>query len=54
VGADDDGPLLEVFQVHHPPVSQADLLGSTACSFTLMRHVFGNSAGSPFVGTTLL
>jgi hypothetical protein len=44
-------PLLEVFQVYPPPLSPSDLLDSTACSFTLMNHVFGNSAGNPFVGT---
>lgn len=43
-------PLLEIFQVFPPPLSPNDLLGSTVCSFTLMNHVFGKSAGKPFVG----
>jgi hypothetical protein len=43
--------LLEVFQVYPPPLSPTDVKGATACSFTLMHHVFGNSAGNPFVGT---
>lgn len=45
------GALLGVFQVSPPPLSPTDLKKATACSFTLMHHVFGNSAGNPYVGT---
>ena len=42
--------LREVIQVYPPPLSPEALKGSTSCSFTLMEHVFGESAGKPFVG----
>jgi hypothetical protein len=48
-----DSSLREVFQVYPPPISPKDLVGSTVCSFTLMNHVFGNSAGKPFIGNIL-
>lgn len=47
---DGDGSLLEVFQAFPPPLNSKDLLGSTACSFLLMNHVFANSEGKPYVG----
>lgn len=43
--------LLEVFQVYPPPLSPNQLVGSTACSYTLMNHVFGHSADRPFIGS---
>src|SRR5579859_810736 len=43
-------PLLEIFQVAPPPLSPKEKKGATACSFTLMQHVFGNSVGDPFIG----
>jgi Peptide N-acetyl-beta-D-glucosaminyl asparaginase amidase A len=49
-GCSQEPSLREVFQVYPPPISPMDLLGSTACSFTLMTHDFGNSAGKPFIG----
>ena len=48
--ATDDAALLEVFQVYPPPISHANSRGSTVCSYTLMNHVFSNSAGKPYVG----
>ena len=45
-----DESLLEVFQVYPPPLSPEDLVGSTECSFTLMNHVFADSAGKPYIG----
>jgi hypothetical protein len=47
---DGSTPLLEVFQVYPPPLSPKDLVGSTVCSFTLMHHVFADSAGKPYIG----
>jgi hypothetical protein len=49
-----DTALLEVFQVFPPPLSPTDRLGSTVCSFTLMEHVFSNSAGKPYIGISIL
>src|SRR5271156_4348790 len=43
--------LREVIQVYPPPLSPKDLNGSISCSFTLMEHVFAQSAGKPYVGT---
>src|SRR5271169_1659046 len=51
---DGDRPLLEVFQAFPPPLSPKDLLDSTVCSYPLMNHVFGNSAGKPYVGAASL
>jgi len=51
---DGDRPLLEVFQAFPPPLSPKDLQDSTACSYPLMNHVFGNSAEKPYVGATSL
>jgi hypothetical protein len=45
-----DTALLDVFQVYPPPISATNRLGSTACTYTLMNHVFSNSAGKPYVG----
>jgi hypothetical protein len=42
--------LLEVFQAFPAPLSPKDLIGSTVCSYTLMNHVFADSAGKPYVG----
>lgn len=47
---DGDESLLEVFQVYPPPLSPEDALDSTGCSFTLMNHVFADSAGKPYIG----
>ena len=49
-GTSQDSSLREVFQAYPPPISPKDLVGSTTCSFKLMNHVFGNSAGKPFIG----
>jgi hypothetical protein len=48
--AQDKEALLEVFQVYPPPLSSADRRSSTTCSYTLMNHVFSNSAGRPYIG----
>ena len=45
-----DEALLEVFQVYPPPLSPSDRRGSMTCSYTLMNHVFSNSAGRPYIG----
>jgi hypothetical protein len=45
-----DDSLLEVFQAYPPPLCPEQLLGSTGCSFTLMNHVFADSAGKPYIG----
>ena len=45
-----DAALLEVFQVYPPPLSSTNRRGSTTCSYTLMNHVFSNSAGRPYIG----
>ena len=47
-------PLLEVFQVFPHPLSPTERRGSTVCSYTLMEHIFSNSAGNPYVGMSLL
>jgi hypothetical protein len=49
-----DKQLLEVVQVYAPPVSPKDSEGLSSCSFTLMEHVFGQSAGKPFIGIGVL
>jgi hypothetical protein len=43
--------LLQVLQVYPPPLSPKQLIGSTACSYTLMSHVFARSADRPFIGS---
>jgi Peptide N-acetyl-beta-D-glucosaminyl asparaginase amidase A len=49
--AEDAGPtLLEVFQAYPPPLGAHELEGSSACSYTLMEHTFGYSAGIPWTG----
>jgi hypothetical protein len=50
----EDPSLLEVFQVFPPPLSSEELDGSSSCSFTLMHHVFAESAGNPYVGMASL
>lgn len=51
---DGDRPLLEVFQAFPPPLNPEDLPDSAVCSYPLMNHVFGNSAGKPYVGAASL